>query len=361
MSNQKYEFSTSRFYTPGLNYHLVIIIFGLFLFGLGLTACNASASAPEAEPEQVAESRPAYTGKKILWVDSYHKGYEWSDGIESGLRDVLDDSGVEFKVLRMDTKRNTGDEFAQKAADQARTEIDSFEPDVLIASDDNAQKYLIVPHYRDTDLPVVFNGVNWDASIYDYPAQNVTGMVEVELPAQLVGHLKNYVQGDKLGYLTVDSNTERKVAEIYNQRFFDGQMKVYFVKSYDEFKETFIKAQDEVDLLIIGTNAGIDRWDEAEVEAFITENTKIPTGTLYDWLAPYTLITLAKRADEQGEWAAQAALKLLDGASVAEIPVTENKQGELILNLNIAEKLDIVFSPSLLRHAQIYGLEGGGQ
>jgi hypothetical protein len=31
------------------------------------------------------------------------------------------------------------------------------------------------------DLPVVFVGVNWDASPYGYPTANVTGSVEVEL------------------------------------------------------------------------------------------------------------------------------------------------------------------------------------
>ena len=109
----------------------------------------------------------------------------------------------------------------------------------------------------------------------------------------------------------------------------------------------------------IGNNAGIDRWDDEEIEAFVAENTQIPTGTINPWLAPYGLITLAKRPEEQGEWSAQTALRILDGTSVSEIPLAENKQGELILNFDIAEKLGVVFSPSLLRNAEVYGSEGG--
>ncbi len=313
-----------------------------------------------AEPIPTRASRQDYSGKKIVWVDSYHQGYEWSDGIEAGLRSALDGSGVELKVVRLDTKRNPTEDFARTAGNQAKAEIDQFKPDILIATDDNAQKYVVLPYYKDTDLPVVFAGVNWDASIYDYPAQNVTGMIEVELPLQLVGHLKDYAQGNRIGYLTVDSETERKVVGIYNQRFFDGGMTVYYVKTLAEFQQQFLAAQNEVDMLIIGTNAGIDRWDEQEVEDFMRVNTSVPTGTMYDWLAPYVLVTVAKKAAEQGEWAGKTALDILSGVPIAQIPLTENKHGVLILNLDVAEELGLIFSPSMLRYAQVYTARGGG-
>ncbi len=340
----------------GLIGYLMVV---LLLLGGALTACNTSAAT--MEPEQVNETRSNYAGKKVLFVNSYHEGYEWSDGIEAGLQDVLKGSGVELEFVRLDTKRNPTDEFGREAGVKAKAEIEAFKPDVVIAADDNAQKYLVVPYLKDTSVPVIFCGVNWDASAYGYPASNVTGMVEVELPAKLVDHLKNYAQGERLGYLTVDSETERKVAQIYNERFFGGQMKEYWVKSFDEFKAHFLQAQTEVDILFIGNNAGIDRWDQAEAEAFIVENTKIPTGSINDWLAPYVLIVLAKSAEEQGQWSGQTALRILDGTPVSEISLVENKDEKLILNLNVAEQLGAVFSPSLLKHGDIYGLEAGSQ
>ncbi|MBC8415438.1 MAG: ABC transporter substrate-binding protein, partial [Candidatus Cloacimonetes bacterium] len=45
--------------------------------------------------------------------------------------------------------------------------------------------------------------------------------------------------------------------------------------------------------------------------------------------------------------------KILDGTLPSDIPLQENKRGKLILNLKIAEKLDIVFLPSLLKNAEI--------
>ncbi len=325
----------------------------------GLMACNSPSPSPEPTPDTA--STPDYSGKKILFVSSYHEGYEWSDGIEKGLQDVLDGTGVEIRFVRMDTKRNPEEDFAKAAGDSALAEIEAFQPDVVIACDDNAQKYLVVPYLKDTSLPVVFCGVNWDASIYGFPTSNVTGMVEVELPARLIEHLKTYAQGGRVGYLTVDSETERKVAEIYNDLFFDGQMATYWVKTFDEFQAAFIQAQQEVDILFFGNNAGIDRWEDDEVIPFMTQNTTVPSGAINSWLAPYVLITLAKSAEEQGEWSATAALQILAGTPASEIAVAENKREELILNLDIAEKLGVVFPPSMLRNAAIYGSEEGNQ
>ena len=128
----------------------------------------------------------------------------------------------------------------------------------------------------------------------------MTGMVEVELPNQLVEILKGYAKGERVGYITVDTETERKVADTYNQRFFDGQMQTYWVKTQEEFKTAFVTAQQEVDILIMGNNAGSDAWDEAGMKQFMLSNTTIPTGSINDWMAPYAMLTLAKSCTGTG-------------------------------------------------------------
>jgi len=337
-------------------FSIVVFVLVLSIIISGCAPAN-SATDPAADPalDQDSNTQQKYAGKKILWVNSYHTGYPWSDGIEAGLHEVLDATGVELKIVEMDTKRNSDETFGQSAGMKTKAEIEAFQPDVVIASDDNAQKYLVVPFLKDTELPVIFNGVNWDASVYGFPAKNVTGMVEVELPNQLVELLKAHAEGDRIGYLTIDTETERKVVDTYNQRFFDGQMQPYWVKTQDEFKTAFLAAQQEVDILFMGNNAGSDKWDEEEMKQFALRNTNIPTGTINDWMAPYSLLTLAKSAKEQGEWSAQTALQILDGTPVSEISVVENKKGEMIVNLDLADKLGVVFAPSLLKNALILG------
>ena len=335
---------------------ITMFVLSIVMFVTGCTpAIPAAVPASDTASGQEDNSGPDYTGKKILWVNSYHEGYPWSDGIASGLHEILDETGVELKIVQMDTKNNPDEAFGQAAGVKIKAEIEAFQPDVVIASDDNAQKYLVVPFLKGTELPVVFNGVNWDASAYGFPTSNVTGMVEVELPDQLVDLLKAHAQGEQLGYITIDSETERKVVETYNQRFFNGQMQPYWVKTQDEFKTAFLAAQQEVDIIFMGNNAGSDKWDEEEMKQFVLRNATVPTGSINDWMAPYSLLTLAKSSKEQGVWAAQAALSIFDGTPVSEIPVVENKKGEMIVNLDLADKLGVVFAPSLLKNALILG------
>lgn len=334
--------------------YLVItaLLFAFVVSSLFLTSCTSSATS---EPETAITEQADYAGKKILWVDSYHEGYEWSDGIKDGVQRVLENSGVDLEIVRMDTKRNIAEEFGQQAGVDAEAAIKAFNPDVVIACDDNAQKYLVEPYLKDTDLPVVFCGVNWDASPYGYPASNITGMIEIDLVREMLDLLTPYAAGDRIAYLTGDNNTARKLFGIYNDRFFDGQLQEAFVTDFDEFKSEYLRLQDEVDMLYFGNNAGITDWDDAAAEAFILENTKIPSGSSYTWMAPYTMIIVGNSADEQGEWSAKTALSILDGIPVSDIPFAENKESTLVLNLDIADKLDVVFTPSVLRYAEVYG------
>ena len=57
-----------------------------------------------------------YDGKKVLFIDSYHQGYDWSDGVTEGVQTALQGSGAELKIIRLDTKRNKDEAFKQEAA-----------------------------------------------------------------------------------------------------------------------------------------------------------------------------------------------------------------------------------------------------
>jgi ABC transporter substrate binding protein len=321
------------------------------------TACQSSNPATTTPSvTQAPTQNAAYAGKRILFVNSYHVGYAWSDGIETGIHNVLDNTGIELRFVRLDTKNHADEDFRQQAGKAAKAEFDAFKPDVVIVSDDNAVRYFIVPYFQASNTPIVFTAINWDTSAYNFDKMPITGLVEVDPIDQMVSDLSSYLKGSRVGYITIDNESERKNAEAYRQRFFKGDMKSYMVKSYAEFKDAYLKAQAENDLVIIGNNAGSsDTWDgDKDATAFFTKNAKVPTGTINAWMTPYTLLTVAKVPAELGEWSAQAALRILDGTPVSSIPTAENKKAKLSVNLDIAKQLNIVFSPSILRNADIY-------
>jgi ABC-type uncharacterized transport system substrate-binding protein len=289
--------------------------------------------------------------KKVLFVDSYHEGYAWSDGITAGVKKVIGDQ-AELKIHRMDTKRNASDEFKKQAAEKAKKLIEEWQPDVVIASDDNASKFLIKPYYAGKDLPFVFCGVNWDAGVYGFPTDNVCGMEEVSLVKPLLAQMKKYAKGDKIGFIGPDIETAKKEEKNVEEKF-GLELNSFYAKDFAGWKSGFKKLQDECDMLIVASDGGLYEDQAAEMKAFVLENTKIPSGACYDFMAPYTLFAYSKVAQEQGEWAAAAAIRILEGESPEEVGVTQNKRGELYVNLPIARALGADIPLAVLKRATV--------
>jgi len=287
------------------------------------------------------------TSKKILFVDSYHQGYTASSHIVSGVKEALNNQNIHFKLVEMDSKRNPEPADIKAAALKTKAIIDEFKPDVLIACDDNAAKYLIEPFYKNSDLPIIFCGINWDASIYGFPFQNMTGIVEVALVSEIIRHLRKHSKGNRIGFLGGDRFSERKNRQYYQKRFNIDFAKTYFVSSVEEWQRSFAKLQNEVDMLIITTHAGIKGWDDAGAQTFVEKHVKIPVATEHEWEMPLALVGITKDYKEIGLWSGHTALKILAGVPPNQIHITSNKKGKLFFNIRIAKILGITEVPEL--------------
>ena len=100
--------------------------------------------------------------KRILYIDSYHLNYGVSKDIITTFINTLNKSKINFdlKIIRMDTKRNKSEDFKRNAAIKAKRVIEKYKPDLVIAAEDNASKYLIVHYYKNSKLPFLYIGVN---------------------------------------------------------------------------------------------------------------------------------------------------------------------------------------------------------
>ncbi|MCP4110963.1 MAG: hypothetical protein GY749_36480 [Desulfobacteraceae bacterium] len=57
--------------------------------------------------------------------------------------------------------------------------------------------------------------------------------------------------------------------------------------------------------------------------------------------------------NEQGEWAVRTALRILDGTKSRDIPIAQNKQGKLMLNIKLVKKLGILIDRAVYKRAEI--------
>jgi hypothetical protein len=292
-----------------------------------------------------------FAGARILLVDSYHEGYPWSDGVCEGASKVLKGK-AELKIIRMDTKRNNSEEFKVSAGAKAYQEVLDWKPDLVIASDDNAVKYMLIPYLKGKDIPCVFCGLNWDASIYGLPDGNCTGMIEVTLIKPLFTHLRKFAKGDRLGFLGADNETDRKEGFWISSKL-ERKMDSRYVRDFEEWKASFLEMQTSNDMLIFYSYAGIKGWDEGEAKDFVMKNTKIPTGSTMEFMTPFTVLTFAKSPEEQGEWSAKSALKILGGVKPSEIPLAENKRTVIYLNIPLAESMNLKFPIDLIKTSKV--------
>lgn len=308
-------------------------------------ACLLAATAAAAAPARADD----YAGKRLLHVDSYHRGNEWNDRIADAVVAAFAGTELDVKVIHLDTKRKPSEAEKRAAAAAAYREIEAWDPDVVTASDDNAAQYLIREYYRDAPRPVVFSGLNWDAGTYGLPYSNVTGMVEVSPIPQIVRLLRSYAAGDRIGFIAEDTETKRKEVDYHGKLFDLRYDAVYLVKTFAEWRDAFLRAQDEVDMLLVLGVGALTDWDDAEARRLTERETRIPTGTDFGWLAGYTLLAVGKVPEEQGRFMAEAAAQILHGTPPSAIPLAYNKEGELFFNRRIAATLGIDEAPPLAR------------
>jgi len=290
--------------------------------------------------------------KKCLLVFSYHKGYEWNDGIDKGVTQRLE--GIcELKKIYLDTKRNQSVAFGKAAGLKAKQVIDEYKPHVLIAADDNASRYVVEPFYKNTSLPVVFCGLNWTASEYGYPYKNATGMVEVAPIVPLLKNIQRSIDIVKQGvYLSSDVITEHKDFLRYKKEYNDRgvDLNPVFVSTLDQWKAAYLDAQS-ADFIIINNNAGINNWEKSAVIDFVGKHSQTLTVTNYRWMMSYAMLGMTKDPVEQGRWAGDVASAILDGLPVENIPITINKSWHLFVNQKLIQAAGVTLSNRILNYA----------
>jgi ABC-type uncharacterized transport system substrate-binding protein len=300
--------------------------------------------------------------KKVFYINSYHKGYGWSDEITNEILKAfnvkvdkdgnIDDSqsNIYFRMVYMNTKLNNDEQFKTSMAFKIKNMIDEWKPDVLITSDDNAVKYVVMPYYKNADLPVVFCGINMDASVYDLPYKNTTGMVEILLLNQGLKILKPYAKNDALCSLSSDTLSDHKIVEI-SKKHFHIYFESYFVSDFNSLKAMYESLQNSCGILFITEPFSVKGFKAEEYKNFIYEKTKIPVFTAHTFVKEYALLTVGAMGQEQGKWAAETAKRILNGEKPSDIPMVTNKRAQIFLNMKLAKILNIKFPIELIENS----------
>jgi ABC-type uncharacterized transport system substrate-binding protein len=326
------------------------------LAGMLASTGSVFAGSPAPSPKQTV---------KILHVMSYHTPWRWTEGQLQGFKDALGELAAEYKVFEMDTKRNNTPEAKQRKGLEARELIESWKPDLLYTTDDDAQEY-VARHYVGSALPIVFSGVNKDPGTYGFTGgRNVSGVLEHEHFVESVRLLRAIAPDAKRIVVVLDDAPmwEPVVARMRAGlgRLPDVSIVAWdVIRTFDEYKrriEAYPAMADAIALI------GIFHFKDSagrnvpyqEVLRWTAENSKLPDlGFWIDRVHYGTLAAVTVSEREQGLAAGRIARAILgEGKRPSSIPMRPTVKGIPVISLPRAAQLGIRVKSGVLLSAEV--------
>ena len=102
---------------------------------------------------------------RIFIVHSYDTDYSWVVDINIGLNRIFQKYSYNIRYYYMNTKRNPDKNYIEKVGNSVIKMIKDWEPDILIAIDDNAQEYVAKHFINNPKMKIIYSGVNANQQI----------------------------------------------------------------------------------------------------------------------------------------------------------------------------------------------------
>lgn len=307
-----------------------------------------------------------FQGKKILIVMSY----DAETNMEKDMKQVFDDmlQGATLKYLWLDAKKNPQD--SEHKALEAYQLYQEFQPDVVVATNDNAQELFVVPYLKNkVPTPVIFAGVNDDADKYGFPADNVTGVLEKKHYRESISFAQLIDPGiKKIGIIYPDNLSQRKNIEqiTREQASYAAEVsEIVKVTTVDELKAAILDLSAKIDAYLIFNPVGIQDQagkavSEKDLYKIILNMVQKPTLAVNDWeIEAGVLCGVIKINSEQAALAVEIIDKIFAGQAVKDIPFSENKNGLRYINIATLKKLGLKPEPQALLGTKIISRQNG--
>lgn len=286
---------------------------------------------------------------RVFILHSYEPDYIWTEGVNAGLERVTEEwSGVHLNTHYMFAKRFDDTDALRRAAVQAKNAIDRWQPDVVIATDNVAQKEVMIDYVNHPEISIVFAGINGSIADYGYDtARNVTGILEDRslLPARdailslkPLGPPRAPWDGSRpirVRYLLDNSTSvqgDKPMIDAFDWGPLDyvGSQSLRF---YPEWQAEVQRSAEIADVIIVTNYRQLHRSDSdrsfvpaTEVMKWSEENAGIPiVGLNFFGTEDGATFSVGTSPIEQGEVAAQLARKLTEGVAASSLDVQPNE------------------------------------
>ena len=300
----------------------------------------------------------AQNGQKIniLYLNSYHNGYEWSDSIFEGVRETFRKSGknIYLQIEYMDSKRFSGEKINEILLNYYTFKFRTTHFDLIVTSDNNAYEFM--SRHGDElfpGVPIVFCGIN-DVEAGKVPMRDrMTGVLEeFDVPANIQMALRFHPAKKRLVVIGDQSLTGVAIANQVRAQLpqLPPQIEVEFLDEFslDELvsKVRFAAADSIFFFIPFYKDVGEAVYSAQDLLEIVWEQTGAPLYGAWEFLLGHGLVggkLISGYA--HGQAAAQMGLRILDGESPADIPITVSPDEpakfdyRVLMRLGINQKL----------------------
>lgn len=252
--------------------------------------------------------------KKILVINSYHKGFQWSDDVLSGMEEVFyNHPEITINILYMDSKRVSSEEYYAKLRELYKLQLKNQKYDLIVAVDKFAYDFLI-KYYHElfTDEPIVFTGLE-QFVVEDVQKQGledrIYGILEKRSIPETIPMIAHMMPNLKKLYIINDASANGDDSEPFIQQAMSehhNQFEIEYIRqsTLEELEERFSKPNKEEAVFFIRfyndkygnlyKNSQIASMiNKSALPVFITDTLFIGKGALGGKLVPVKNVGIA--------------------------------------------------------------------
>jgi len=317
-----------------------LIIGFSFLFGLSSEVFYAPASAETLQP-------------RVLILNSYHKGYQWTDDLVDGITSTLKERVPDVEVWTdyLNLKHFSSDLHSKLELDKLRGEYKRLSFDAVIISDDPGFN-LVLEHRTELfkDTPIIFVGLNnFDVSRLDgFP--RITGVSEsIDFTKTLDVTLALHPKTKRVIILSRSSITGKinvnqmgKVQEKYIDRAkFEYWTDLTISEVATRLREIPKNEAIIFPVDVLNDEQGNQLGPQALISRLHAASLN-PIYTAWDfWLGFGIVGGNLQSGKRHGSLAAEMAIRIINGTPVSDIPVALESPNPYMFDYRALKEFDI--------------------
>ena len=290
---------------------------------------------------------------QFLVLNSYHKGYSWSDQIVDGIESnvLLQYPEAKIRIEYMDTKRNSSKSYMEELSDVYQKKFSDQNFDLIFASYDNAINYLLtVREALFPGVPIVFCGAN---NRDTYPAwkgqENVTGVLEyadirqtINLALQLQPKIK------KIVVVNDKTITGRNIGRDFNRFLSDNgdQFEITQLEDLplDQIAQQLSQLPDDAIVLLLAylrDKNGV-YYDPAHTADILSKASSVPLYGVWDFYFNHGIVGGVMTSGHlQGKAAAKLAIQILQGKPAEKLSIEYQGGNRTVFDYNEMQRFNL--------------------